>query len=318
MRLQSPGGRRNQAAPHPHRMTRALAWAMIPVCPGVRIGDSMILRRIAAFSDGESGGNPAGVWLGEELADSRTMQRIATQIGYSETVFAAPIRNAWRVRYFSPESEVPFCGHATIALGAALALEEGDGVYALALNDAHITVEGHNRNGRLSAILQSPHTRSDAAQPEVVAEALALFGYAAEDLDPRFPPAIAFAGAPHLLLALSTREKLGAMAYDLNAGRELMRKTGVVTIGLLHAQTPRLFHARHAFASGGVYEDPTTGAGAAALAGYLRDISWPHAGSIDVVQGEDMGSRSLLRAEFTRMAGSSIRVSGKARIIEHR
>ena len=48
----------------------------------------MLLRRIAAFSDGKIGGNPAGVWLGDELSDSRTMQRIATQIGYSETVFA--------------------------------------------------------------------------------------------------------------------------------------------------------------------------------------------------------------------------------------
>jgi len=278
----------------------------------------MLLRRIAAFSDGGSGGNPAGVWIGEELADSRTMQRIAAQIGYSETVFAAPLRNAWRVRYFSPESEVPFCGHATIALGAALTLDEGDGVFALVLNDAHITVEGHNRNGRLGAILQSPQTRSDAAGPELVADALELFGYAAGDLDPRFPPAIAFAGATHLLIALSDRDRLAAMRYDLDAGREFMRKYRLVTVGLLHAETPRLFHARHAFASGGIYEDPATGAGAAALAGYLRDIGWPHGGAIDIVQGEDMGARSLLRAEFSRVAGSSIQVSGTARIIEQR
>ena len=276
----------------------------------------MLLRRIAAFSDGKIGGNPAGVWLGDELADSRTMQRIAAQIGYSETVFAAPMQKAWRVRYFSPESEVPFCGHATIALGAALALDEGDGVFALVLNDAHITVEGYNFKGRMSAILQSPHTRSEAAGPDLVAQALAMFGYAADDLDPLFPPAIAYAGAPHLLLSLKSREKLAAMAYDLAAGRDFMHKAGVVTVGLLHALTPRIFNARHAFASGGVYEDPATGAGAAALAGYLRDISWPHGGAIDIVQGEDMGARSLLHAEFTRMAGSSIRVSGAARLIE--
>jgi len=55
------------------------------------------------------------------------MQSTAHEIGYSETVFAAAVGNSWRVRYFSPESEVPFCGHATIALGTALALEQGDG-----------------------------------------------------------------------------------------------------------------------------------------------------------------------------------------------
>ncbi len=276
----------------------------------------MNLRRIAAFSDGGIGGNPAGVWVGDDLTDSRAMQRIAAQIGYSETVFATPISKAWRVRYFSPESEVPFCGHATIALGAALALDHGDGMFALVLNDAHITVEGHCAGSGMSAALQSPHTHSEALDSSLVADALALFDYTSDDLDPRIPPAIAYAGAPHLLLALATRGKLATMAYDLAAGRALMRRAGVITIGLLHAQTPTLFNARHAFASGGVYEDPATGAGAAALAGYLRDISWPHGGAIDIVQGEDMGFRSLLHAEFTRVAGSSIRVSGAAHFID--
>ena len=44
-----------------------------------------------------------------------------------------PLGNCWRVRYFSPETEVPFGGHATIARGAALTLAHGDGVFALDL-----------------------------------------------------------------------------------------------------------------------------------------------------------------------------------------
>jgi PhzF family phenazine biosynthesis protein len=276
----------------------------------------MNFRRIAAFSDGGIGGNPAGVWVGEVLPDDATMQRLAAEIGYSETVFAAPSKHAWRVRYFSPESEVPFCGHATIALGAALALEHGDGMYALALNDAHITVEGHRDGDRLSATLQSPHTHSKAADPALIADALALFGYASSDVDWRIPPAIASAGATHLVIALFTREKLATMKYSLDEGRALMQRAGLVTIALVQSESEQRFHARNAFASGGVYEDPATGAAAAAFAGYLRDISWPHHGAIDIVQGEDMGSRSLLRAEFTRVAGSSIRVSGNARVIK--
>lgn len=55
---------------------------------------------------------------------------------------AIPFDDAWCVRYFSPGSEVPFCGHATIALGAALALEHGDGVFPLTLDKVEITVEG--------------------------------------------------------------------------------------------------------------------------------------------------------------------------------
>ena len=62
-------------------------------------------------------------------------------------------------------------------------------------------------------------------------------------------------------------------------------------------------------------EDPATGAATAALAGYLRDLGWPHGGRIDVVQGEDMGMRSLIVAEFGDDIGSPIRVSGSARML---
>lgn len=83
----------------------------------------------------------------------------------------------------------------------------------------------------------------------------------------------------------------------------------------MFAETLRLFHARNTFAVGGVYEDPATGAAAAAFAGYLRDLGWPHGGAIDIVQGEDMGMRSCLRAEIGPQPGSSIRVSGTARLL---
>jgi PhzF family phenazine biosynthesis protein len=273
------------------------------------------ILKIAAFSDGAQGGNPAGVWIGSTLPDASTMQNVAAEVGYSETVFAAKTDKGWRVRYFSPESEVPFCGHATIALGAALASEYGDGQYHLALNDTNITVEGKREGALIAAALQSPSTRSEAVDATLLANALALFGLHNDDLDARIPPAIARAGATHLVLALKERAKLKEMHYDLEAGRNLMRDAGLVTILLAWVETSQLFHTRNPFASGGVYEDPATGAATAALAGYLRDIEWPHNGKINVIQGEDMGCRSLLQAEIGTETGSSIRVSGTARII---
>lgn len=281
-----------------------------------RLSDAV--QRIAAFSDGAKGGNPAGVWIGAALPDAADMGRIAHEVGYSETAFAAPQGDGWRVRYFSPESEVPFCGHATIALGAALAASRGDGVYKLVLNDAAITVEGRSGTGPdgavlTSAALQSPPTRSAPAPAAMVEEALALFGYRADDVDPRIPPGLAHGGADHLVLALRSRALLATMRYELDAGRRFMRAHGLVTVVLVWAETATRMHTRNPFASGGVYEDPATGAGTAALAGYLRDLSWPHGGAIDVVQGEDMGMRSRLRAEFGAEKGGSIRVSGTAR-----
>ena len=241
------------------------------------------------------------------------MLAIAAEVGYSETVFAAPITDGFRVRYFAPEIEVPFCGHATIALGAALALAHGDGTFTLQLNDTRITVTGWRNNPALMAALQSPRTRSAPAPRELVEAALDLFSLTSADLDPRLPPAIAEAGARHLVLALTSRQRLAAMHYDLERGRQLMTAAGLVTISLVHAETDTRFHARNPFAAGGVYEDPATGAAAAALAGYLRDLGWPHGGAIDILQGEDMGVPSRLRVEISSEPGASIRVSGAAR-----
>ena len=276
----------------------------------------MSILRIAAFSDGDTGGNPAGVMIADKFPSDSEMQRIAAEVGFSETAFAVPAGTGWRVRYFSPESEVPFCGHATIALGAALALRHGDGVFALALNQADITVEGRRNGGVIAAALQSPPTRSMLAPAQIVSDCLDLFGYTHDDLDLSIPPAIVHGGADHLVLCLKTREALASMKYDINAGRILMKREGLVTILLAYSETPQLFHTRNPFASGGVYEDPATGAATAAFAGYLRDIAWPHEGAIDVVQGEDMGMRSHLRAEIPPVPGSSIRVSGTARIMQ--
>ncbi len=276
----------------------------------------MTVLRIAAFSDGNVGGNPAGVWISDTLPPAAEMQAIAAQVGFSETAFAAPEGEAWRVRYFSPVFEVPFCGHATIALGAALALQHGNRTFALKLNRADISVTGRQDGQAISAALQSPPTRSALIDLALKNELLDLFNYTADDLDPEIPPAKIHGGADHIVLALRSRSALARMSYDFEHGRALMVRAGLVTVALVTAETRQLFHVRNAFAAGGVLEDPATGAAAAAFAGYLRDIGWPHGGAINIIQGEDMGMRSLIRAEISEHSGSSIRVSGAARVMD--
>lgn len=269
--------------------------------------------RIAAFSDGGNGGNPAGVHVSEKLPAASEMQAIAAEVGYSETAFAEAESDGWRVRYFSPESEVPFCGHATIALGAALAQQHGAGVYPLYLNDANISVEGFVQAGSYSAALQSPDTWSKTADTRLLADALDLFGYSKTDLSGDMPSAYANGGANHLIIGLNSRQALSAMDYDLDAGRLFMNNAELVTVMFVFAESKQRFHTRNAFASGGVLEDPATGAATAAFAGYLRDLNWPHDGAFTVVQGEDMGSRSLIHAQLDDLPGSSIRISGTTR-----
>lgn len=278
----------------------------------------MEIQRLSAFSLGDRGGNPAGVVLLKQPLPNAKMAELAAEVGYSETAFAVALDDSnqnWRVRYFSPESEVPFCGHATIALGAALGREHGAGTFSLTLNDAAITVTAKQTDQGMRATLTSPGTHSRATTTQELSDALALFGLNNGDLDPRIPPARIHGGADHLVLPLARRDTLAAMQYDLDQGRDLMRKYDLVTIMLVWIEDDATFVARNAFASGGVLEDPATGAAAAAFAGYLRDQNWPTAGKITIRQGEDMGSPSLITVVSTDTRGAPVQVSGLTREI---
>ncbi|WP_343822124.1 PhzF family phenazine biosynthesis protein [Castellaniella daejeonensis] len=272
----------------------------------------MHIHRIAAFTHDLHGGNPAGVVLSDAPLPAARMQRLANEIGYSETAFATPGSDGWDVRYFSPETEVPFCGHATIALGSVLAQQIGPGVHVLNIPAGRISVEGGVRDGRPYSELESPATKQEPVSDAVIAEALTLFGHEARDLDPGLPVLRAHAGADHLILPLRDRGSLARMTYDLDAGRRFMREQGFVTIALVWREAERIFHARNAFASGGVLEDPATGAAAAALAGMLRDRGLLRAGELLILQGEDMGWPSRLDVRFTDIPGSGVRVGGES------
>lgn len=282
------------------------------------------VERIAAFADGGNGGNPAGVWIAEAGAETlqpAEMQRVAAEVGYSETAFAAPIdAGGWRVRYFAPEMEVPFCGHATIALGAALGRRFGAARYRLALNAAEITVEAQARAGGWGAELISPRTWSKRAESPEDAALLADFGFCPDDLAPGAPPMRAHAGADHLVwrfASLAPLERLGAeMAYPFDEVRQLMGRAGYVTVALIAEEAPGRLRARNAFAAGGVREDPATGAAAAAIAGLLRDQgALPAGGVFEIRQGVEMGAPSRLYVRAGATAGAGAHVAGACRWI---
>ena len=87
--------------------------------------------RYTAFTDKPTGGNPAGIVLDASALGDGDRLAIARDLGYSETAFLSRRHDGqageYDVRYFSPEAEVPFCGHATIAAAVALAERDGPG-----------------------------------------------------------------------------------------------------------------------------------------------------------------------------------------------
>ena len=276
----------------------------------------MDIIRIAAFSYNNKGGNPAGVAICSEMPTEKEMLATAKQVGYSETAFLTQVNDGWRIRYFAPEMEVPFCGHATIASGAVLGEHFGEGIYRLFINQGEITVSvSKSDKGNLVATLESPKTWSETAPKEYVETLLKEFNLTIADIDINYPVRFAFAGAKHLIVVLKDRKKLAEMSYHFERVKALMQQEGLVTIDLLWVESNQLFHSRNPFPIGGVYEDPATGAAAAALAGYLRDIQWQGGNSFDILQGEDMGCPSCLSVQFTRNKGESIKVSGETRHI---
>ena len=275
------------------------------------------LLRLAAFTTDPSGGNPAGVWFGAELPEAAEMQRIAGDVGYSETAFLAPDgsgdRGRLRVRYFSPAKEIDFCGHATIASGVALAERGWPATLALRTNDGVVDLHViRNETGRFQATLTSVHPWVRELRDDLLDRLLALLGWDRAELDPALPPALAFAGVRHPIIAVADLATLARVDYDFEPMRALMLEHDLTTLQLIWRETPTRFRARDPFAAGGVIEDPATGAAAAALGAYLRERGEivPPA-TVDVVQGVEMGRPSLLTISIVE-GDPRIRVSGTA------
>ena len=71
---------------------------------------------VDSFTNEKFKGNPAAVCIDESDLDSTIMQKIATEIGFSETAFIKQITdNNYSIRFFTPKTEIPLCGHATLA-----------------------------------------------------------------------------------------------------------------------------------------------------------------------------------------------------------
>lgn len=272
--------------------------------------------RYAAFTDDPEGGNPAGVVLDAGGLSAQRMLAIARAVGYSETAFLAPVTaggGEYGVRYFSPEAEVSFCGHATIAAAVALAARRGPGEFVFHVAAGPVPVRTRaGRAGVMTASLTSVPPRVEAADGELTAEVLQALGWAPRELDPGLPVRIAYAGARHMILAAADRERLAVLEYDFARLRTAMLAAELTTIALLWRERDELYHARNPFPVGGVYEDPATGAAAAAFGGYLRALE-PIAAPrrITILQGAELGRPSRLTVDVTP-GDAGIVVSGAA------
>ncbi|WP_327283176.1 MULTISPECIES: PhzF family phenazine biosynthesis isomerase [unclassified Streptomyces] len=279
--------------------------------------------RYTAFSADPAGGNPAGVVLDASGLDDARMLEIAADLGYSETAFlTAPPHGlggepgrAFTLRFFSPKAEVSFCGHATVATSVALAERIGPGELVFATPAGTVPVSVTATDEGLRAVLTSVEPHVEDVAPDDLAEALAALDWPQADLDPAFPPRIAYAGNRHLVLGAGTRARLADLAYDFPRLEALMQRLDLTTVQLVHRAGPALFDVRDPFPVGGVVEDPATGAAAAAFGAYARELGLVPADAVLTLhQGEDMGRPGVLTVELragdprVRVGGSGVRI----------
>ncbi|MFI6513890.1 PhzF family phenazine biosynthesis protein [Streptosporangium sp. NPDC050855] len=281
------------------------------------VNNTVEILRYTAFTHDPEGGNPAGIVLEAAALSDAEMLAVAAEVGYSETAFVTARddeRRAFQVRYFAPTAEVAFCGHATIATAVALAERLGTGRLLFDTGAGEIAVDTEIVDDALRATLTSVPTRSAPVAEEALEETLAALGWSRDELDPAFPPHVAFGGVQHLVLAAASRERLSDLDYDYERLKAVMIREDWTTVDLFWKESDERFHARNPFPVGGVVEDPATGAAAAAFGGYLRVLGTGSA-EFTVVQGVDMGRPSTLKVSIADPDGRS-RVSGGAVVLE--
>lgn len=256
---------------------------------------------VDSFAARPLSGNPAGVLLDGEDLDATAMQRIAAELKHSETAFPLPAREpdtALHLRWFTPESEVAFCGHATLATFHVLVEEarripvpaEGVTRTAFTCKSGRLEVELWRAGGTLRILIETPASRFEPAT--VPGQLLTALGIVPEALDPRSPPRKSAILEGNLYLAVRDREALARCRPDGAALDEMARKLGVAgcVVYTLDPQ-PGVDAAMRCFFPGyGILEDPVTGSAAGqlgALFQLVRPAALPR--RLLFTQGDEMG-----------------------------
>ncbi len=76
---------------------------------------SKTIYQVDAFSAVPFKGNPAGVCILDSEISVHRMQNLAMEMNLAETAFVLPVESGYKLRFFSPETEIRLCGHATLS-----------------------------------------------------------------------------------------------------------------------------------------------------------------------------------------------------------
>ncbi len=228
---------------------------------------------VNAFTDGEHGGNPAGVVLDADALSAADKLRIAGLVALSETAFVSRSQVAGvKLEFFTPTRQIAHCGHATIATFSLLA-QRG---LAAGPESSKETIDGIRRivlRGGAAFMEQLAPEYVDApgfAAGVSVARILASLGLKAGDL--AAPPCVAGTGNRFLLVHVKSEEMLARLAPHMGEIGDVSAALGTIgyyvfaTTDGEFAATARMFAPHY-----GIDEEAATGMAAGPLACYLYD-----------------------------------------------
>lgn len=248
-------------------------------------------HQVDAFSDRPFAGNPAIVYRLDQWLDDALMQKIAGEHNLAETAFVVKQPEYWHIRWFTPATEVPLCGHATLATAYVLFniyAEPGD------------VIEFHSLSGplRVSRVgrrleLDFPAQSIEPDEPLLPAVAAAL-GVTIEAL---------FVG-PELLAVVADEATVRRCEPDLTALAKLPGMGVIITApGLQHD-----FVSRYFAPSIGIDEDPVTGAIHCSLIPY-----WAQRLAKDEMRAFQASARG--GELHCRLDGKRVRIAGDAVLV---
>ncbi|MDW4525666.1 PhzF family phenazine biosynthesis protein [Rossellomorea marisflavi] len=271
---------------------------------------------VDAFTDVPFGGNPAGVVLVDER-DESFMQLFARELGYSETAFVERKSDfSFHVRFFTPNTEVDLCGHATIAAFTVL-LDNGlvaDGrSYIMKTGAGDITV--HLTNGRIM-MEQAPPSLGNLCEDEK--ELAELLGIEVSSIEGALPPRAVSTGLMDLMVPITSRLALDAITPDMKALAAYQKKHGLEGIHAFTLDTTDALACSRNFSPlYGIDEESATGTASGAMTYYLYHygVLTEFEEEFRCLQGENLQRPSVITTVLTDPAKPRVLVGGTGIVI---
>jgi len=257
------------------------------------------LFQIDSFASQPFTGNPAGVFLADEQVSDTWMQSIAMEMNLSETAFISPPTDGvFGLRWFTPNTEVDLCGHATMA--ASHVLWETDRVGKTE------TIQFDTRSGILECNLNNGTIKMDFPASEI------------DQVDPKqelvdalgVQPVFVGRSSFDFLVEVQSASEVQSAKIDLVKLKSLPARGVILTAVADNSVKQKLsrdvdFISRFFAPAFDVDEDPVTGSAHCALAPY-----W----SKKIGKDSLVGYQASSRGGFVEMAmkGKRVELSGNA------